>query len=69
MGKGLPFSIVTYEMRWKETIVREIIPNKHNVYYGAGLYGGLIGCRYVIIVGNFVNNFCMQVVSMNVVML
>ena len=69
MGEGLPFSIETYEMRWYEKIVRETIPNKHNVYYGAGLSGGLIGCRYVIIVWNFVNNFCMHVVSMNVVML
>jgi len=49
-GKGLPFSIVTYEMRGYERIVWESIPNKHNVYYGAGLSGGLIGCRYVIIV-------------------
>ena len=32
MGKGLPFSIVTNGMRWKERIFRDIIPNKHNVY-------------------------------------
>ena len=50
MGKGLPFSIVTYKMRYYESIVREFIPNKHNVYYGAGLSGGLVEYRYVIIV-------------------